>query len=209
MTGSDFYTYVLETFKRTDKSTEVYNTINDVIDTLIQSYPFEDYKTAQASLTIASGYSVALPSDFEALIGEVILVDGTYTKPLNQMSRIAWQTAYSDVNGSAPTTGFPSDCCIYANKLFVGPKPQSFDYSYKLDYTTTKTTVTSGTANVPFSTLNRKMLKHFVLEGLYTDLEEFELASQHKAIAVEQYNILIDREEQNTRPYMTQRYTDI
>ena len=210
MTGSEFYDYVLETFKRTDKSTEVYNAINDAVQTITQTYPFEDYKTASATATIPvlGDYSFALASDYDTLIGEIVMVDSDWSKQMTQISRARFQQLYQN-NATDPSTGWPEHYCVYGGNVYVGPVPDkttityTYDYSFKAD-----TVITSVTANVPFTALNRAMLKAFVLGTLYRDLEQFDLSDKHMIYFQTQYDILVDKEEKNTRPFSAVNYND-
>jgi len=211
MDGAAFYDYVLETFKRTDKETEVYNSINDVIDTLIQSYPFEDYKFASKQLQIAAigDYTISLPTDFLSINGDITMKDNDLTKPLNNISREVFQEKHTDIYSTDPKTSYPNDFNIYGNLIYLGPVPDSASYVYFLDYSIKKTTVTSVTGTVPFTNLNRKMMKHLVLASLYNDLEEFDLADKHAALGAAQYQILTDREQKNVHPFVQQQYRDM
>lgn len=64
MTGSDFHDYVVRTFKRTDKTTEVYDAITDTIVDMCERMDFEDTKVeayTTAGITTLGDYKIDLP----------------------------------------------------------------------------------------------------------------------------------------------------
>lgn len=212
MTGADFYTYVLETFKRTDKSTEIYKAINDAVQTIVQTYPFEDYKSASynATIPVLGNYTFDLPADFDQLVGEIQMIDGSIGGQLTQISRSEYQRMFADNLYDSPFSGWPTHYNIFGGKVYVGPVPDNTAINYYFDYTLDPSTpITSVTASVPFTNINRKMLKHMTLSNLYNDLEEFDLADQHFSDFQIQYDLLVTKEEKITNPYNRVNYRDI
>jgi hypothetical protein len=79
MSGTEFYNYVLRTFKRTDKSQEVYDAITDTIMDMAERFGFEDAKVeayTAAGITSLGDYKLDLPPNFGRLIGDVRFSDG-------------------------------------------------------------------------------------------------------------------------------------
>lgn len=174
MTGSEFYNYCLRVFKRTDKSTEVYEAITDAILEVKLRLQMDDFKTVDATsqISVSGNYTFDVPSDFGHLIGDVVMVDvsgGSRIVPV--ISKPAWDTLYPDVAETSPNTGVPRHVALYGGKFYVGPVPDSTSYYYQLNYTQEAVTeIVSGTTSVPFSTMYREWLRAIVLKKLYAGL---------------------------------------
>ena len=66
MTGAEFETYLLQAFKRDDKTTEIYNALTDVIFDIKLQMNSEDFKTERctAEIAVAGVYKFAVQSNF-------------------------------------------------------------------------------------------------------------------------------------------------
>lgn len=211
MTGQAFRNYVVTTaFKRTDKDTELYYATTDVINKILESYPSADYKQADVDMPLIAGtFAYDLPADFEHMIGDPVIVDGVDSPVLTKMTRPEFQERYSDNKTTSELRQLPKDYCIFGNKLYVGPTP---DYAYTLyyDYSASYTgEVTALTPNVPFTNINRLMMKHLVLAVLYKDLDEYDLATFHENEGNKLYHQLIDKEIKNEEMPMSVSYSDL
>ena len=212
MTGSEWLAYVKRTFIRTDKDTEIYESTNDAIQMLINSYPFEDYKTIKTDSSIASGNSFDLPTDFMRLLTEISCIDSSsgLAAKLEHISAAQFERLYANYYADTTQTGIPAHFCIVGKTVYVGPAPDSFDYAYRYIYEFYQSTaIAAGTTTVPFTTVNRKMLKHLVLGALYQDLEKTDLASHHMTIGSGMLNDIIGVESANVDGVMTVEYQDI
>jgi hypothetical protein len=47
MNGEEFYQYILNALKRTDKEAEVFEALKDTINDMIMNLPFEEFKTSR------------------------------------------------------------------------------------------------------------------------------------------------------------------
>jgi len=184
MTGAEFYAYVLRKFKRTDKSTEAYEAMTDVIADMRLQFLSEDYKEEAYSSGISTigEYKLGLPSDFGHLIGDISVTDTSADEEwwtLKKVSKQEYDDMYLDrllTDSDKVDKDCPVHYCIYANQIFVGPVPDKTTYRYQFNYTTEPTAeVTSATDPVPFTGYNeRNTLRAGVLAELYDGMENYE-----------------------------------
>lgn len=209
MTGQEFRDYVVRTFKRTDKDDEIYEATTDVIQLLQQSYPLDDFKTLKVDSQISSGNSFTLPSDFSQFVTKISLLDDDSGWSLNHISASEFERKYASFHADTDDDGYPQDYCVINGTVYVGPRPDKYTYNYRYVYEyTLGTDITSSTANVAFTNVNRKMLKHYVLGALYLDLEN-DLAQHHNQIASGIFNALIGKDEKNTKGSAAVKYNDL
>ncbi len=213
MTGADFYAYILETFKRTDKSTEIYNAMTDIVMDIKIAMKAEDFKVEVVNLTIpvANNYTIDVPVDFGHMIGVLTLVNpagGSW--PLIKVSKEIYDEYYPYQHETQHHTGSPKHFCLYGGKFYIGPKPDIQTYLYQLNYTTeAATAITSGTANVPFTARYRQYVKDMVLARLYIDLDDDEKAAKYTNLGVNGLNKIITNEMYNTDAPAFTRYQGV
>ena len=90
MTGSEFHDYVLRTFKRTDKTAEIYDAITDTILDMCERAGFEDTKVeayTTGGITTLGDYKIDLPSDVGRLIGDVRWSDQDNPRTMTRLSK--------------------------------------------------------------------------------------------------------------------------
>ncbi len=201
MTGANFYTYILNVFKRTDKSTEVYEAITDVIMDIKLTYYFEDFKVEEYSQGITSlgDYKIQLPTGFQHLIGKVRCYDSNGTERiLTKRTKETFDRLYPNPNASDVNTNVPSDFCIFSNQILLGDVPDSTDYYYEFSCSSEAgTEITSGTTEVPFTNRYRKTLRQLVLAELYANLGYDEEAAKWKTLGEQGLNNMIASENYN------------
>ena len=213
MTGADFYTYILQTFKRTDKSTEIYNAITDIVMDIKIGMKAEDFKTirAAAEISVLGNYTFAVQSDFGHLIGDITLVNpagGSWD--LIKVSKETWDKLYPQVAETTPTKGSPKHYCLYGNNFYIGPIPDKTTYKYQYNYTQeAATAIVSGTTNVPFTTKYRQYVKDMVLARLYIDLDDDDKAAKYKLLGEEGKQKIIQNELYNTDAPAFTRYQGV
>jgi len=182
MTGASFLAYVVRVFKRTDKSTEIYEATTDVIADIRLQLKTEDYKEEAyvTGISTLGDYRIALPSDFGHLIGGITLVDDTsgHTRVLKKISKQSYDEKYGDRLHSAladVNDAMPTEFCIYAGQIYLGCVPDDVTYKYYMNYTTEAfTEVTAATDPVPLTDNYRYMLRAGVLAHLYEGLEQYD-----------------------------------
>jgi hypothetical protein len=190
MDGASFLAYVKRVFKRTDKDTEIYEATTDVISDIRLQLKTEDSKEEAyiAGISTLGNYRIALPSDFGHIIGNITIVDESngYTSVLNKISKNTYDEKYSDrLNATLSQVDYalPTEFCVYAEQIYIGPVPDKITYKYYINYTTEYTTeVTALTDPLPFADKYRSTLRSGVLAELYSGLEFFDEASYWKGL---------------------------
>ena len=193
MTGSEFLAYVKRTIKRTDKDTEIYEATADVIADIRIQLKTEDYKEEEyvTGISTLGQYKLNLPSDFKHIIGDVTMVDDSsgYTVSLKKISKQAFDNLYGDRLHSSLSNvndGVPVHFCVFANKIYIGPVPDSISYTYQINYSTEDyAAITSSTNPVPFSNKYRVLLRSGVLAEVYAGLEAFDEANYWRQLYVD------------------------
>jgi hypothetical protein len=207
MDGASFLTYVKRILKRTDKDTEIYEAIADVIADIRLQLRTEDYKE-EAFVTLGvsplGDYRIALPNDFKHIIGDLRLVDDSsgHTRVLKKISKQTYDELYSDrLHASTANVdlAMPVHFCIYAEQIFLGPVPDSTSYIYHINYTTEDyAAITSVTDPVPFSDRYRSMLRAGVLAEVFMGLEAFDEADYWKQVYLDGLLKLKINDDRNT-----------
>jgi len=172
MTGEEFRDYVVRTFKRTDKDTEIYEAITDMVMDLKLNYFFEAFKDTDETLQVAAlgDYKIDLSTvNIGHIVGRVrLLNDDGGSKPLTKRSKETYDDLYPHQEETNVDTGVPSDYTIFGGYLWLGAVPDSADYKYGISFSTeAATTIASGTASVPFTDKYRWILRNMVLAELY------------------------------------------
>jgi len=206
MTGSQFKDYVLRVFKRTDKDTELYEATTDIVADMRLQMKAELFKTEAyvADISSVGDYKIALPTDFGHLIGDIVIVDNSsgYAKPLNKLSKAAYNKKYSDrlhTTASHVDKSCPVDYCIYGGYIYLGNVPDLTTYKYHINYTTESfAEVTAVTAVVPFTDKYRRILRSGVLYELYLGMEAFDEANYFKNEYAEGMSKIIANDADNT-----------
>jgi len=175
MTGEEVYAYIKRSFPHSEQRSKIYDAITDTILDIKLQLKVDNYKaeTTITGISALGDYKLNLPDDFAHLIGDVIFQkDSTTSYPLLKRSKEKFDELYPYPTADDVDKSQPVDYCIFAGQVYIGPVPDSVDYSYKISYTTeANVQVDSSTANVPFSTYNRELLKFGALFRLYSGLE--------------------------------------
>lgn len=183
MTGASLYSYILQIFKRTDKSTEIYSAIADTVIDMRNRMISDEHSTVSSALTgisAAGDYELTLPTDFGHLVGDVLIkdtsADDTYL-PLKKISKAEFDLLYSDVLATAVGnrhTGTPVHFCFYGQKIYVGPAVDSTNYQFKINYSTEdEPTYTSASASIPFTPKFREVVRAGVLMRMFREVENY------------------------------------
>jgi hypothetical protein len=208
MTGAELYVYVLSILKRTDKSTEVYESITDTVMDMRLRFHAEDFKTISSELTIATigNYSATLPTDFGHIIGDPVLRDTAGDQEYNSPDKISIQRyneLYGDRYNSAVgnrNAGTPIHYCIYGGDLLVGPAVDKSTYVLRIAYTQeAATAIVAGTSSVPFTDRYRKTVRYGVLKEIYLLLENYEEAKIWSDLYEGDLQKIINNDQSNVR----------
>jgi len=217
MTGSDFYTYVLKKFKRTDKETECYQAMTDTISDMRLQIVSEDYKEEAYNVGIDTDgeYRIALPADFSHLIGRVTVVDpdNNDVRTLSKISKEEYDIIYGerlfDAVGDMDTA-LPKVFCIFGGQIYLGPVPDKLTYKYQINYSTEDSTeITSATTTVPFATKYRNILRAGVLSELHDGLENFQEAQYWRQLYIEGLSKINSNDLDNIRDESNVSYNGV
>lgn len=213
MTGSEFHDYVVRTFKRTDKSTEIYDAITDTILDMCERMDFEDTKVeayTAGGISSLGDYKLDLPSDFGRLIGDVRWSDQDNSRTLVRLSKREFNEKFGDLDGDDPIDGEPTHYCVFGNQVLLGPVPDDTTYEYQLDYSTFPADeITSATTEVIFTDKARECVKFGTLSRLYELMEEWDTAEKYKMKYEAELGQFAEREKENTRASFTVKPTDM
>lgn len=203
MTGSEFYDYVVRTFKRTDKSAEVYDAITDTILDMCERMEFEDTKVEAytvSGISALGDYKLDLPDNFGRLIGDVRWSDGEDSFTLVKLSKQKFNEQFPGHDGTDPIDGEPANYCVFGNQILLGPVPDNTTYEYQIDYSTFPAdAVTSSTSEVLFSDKARECVKFGSLARLYEVMENFDMAERYRGKFENELGQFVAREKLNTR----------
>ena len=219
MTGAEFLAYVIRKFIRTDKDTEIYEAVTDIIadiqyDTKLEAVKEEAYIVG---ITTLGEYRIALPSDFENLIGNITIVEPNTNDShvLTKISKQEYDLRYSDRLYSAYAnmiSGMPKDFCIYGGQIFLGPVPDKIAYKYQMNYSTSViTSISASTTSVPFTTnyKERNVLRDGVLAELYNGLENYEESNYWRALYTVGKQAMVQKNDRNIDDSNTVMYRGI
>lgn len=213
MSGSELHDYIIRTFKRTDKTTEVYDAITDTIMDMCEEFDFEERKVeayTAAGITVLGDYKLDLPDDFGHLIGDVRWSDGDDSYTLGKLSKQQFNEIFPDPDGNDPIDGEPTHYCVFGKQILLGPVPDRTDYQYQIDYSTFPAdAIVAGTSDVPFTDNARECVKFGALARLYELLEEFDTAARYEQKYEQEKAEFILRERRNTRAPFAMEPLDI
>lgn len=194
MSGSDFYSYVLRTFKRTDKSTEAYEAITDTVQEIAQMHPFDERlneTTTTDTISVAGDYKINLESDFEMFVSDLVVQDGTNSWQLIKISKDEFDRRFPNPTASNVSTAKPVFYTLFNGVIYLGPVPDSTSYNYSISYSQVTSTVDSSTTSVPFTNKYRVAVKYGTLFHLYSSVESDEQAQKYKALFDAEMNRII------------------
>lgn len=212
MTGIDWQEYVLRTFKRTDKSDELFDATNAAVAEIRRKLRTgRDEKETTFTDTIATLGEFRL--DLESDVGQIIDVFVRDTSNGRYLERIS-KEEYDDNYGKWGTTSFsgpPCHYCVFGGQVLIGPVPDSISYTYVTSYSRANLTpVTLASLSIPYTTQDYKELMGFgTLWRLYKGVENDDQAGAYKALWDDGLNQIETRERRNRRSVSVVAYTDV
>lgn len=215
MSGSDFYDYVIRTFKRTDKSTEVYDAINESIAEIrrtIRTAREETETDTTDTISVLGDYRIDVESDFGMFVSDVFIRDSSNGEYLVPISKSLFDILYSRWGTAASERDRPRNYCLFGNQILLGPVPDVTSYTYVVSYTKENYgAVSSVTTSVPFTKLDyREILKHGVLWRLYKLVENDDQAGAYKAFWDNELLQIETKEKRNrSSGFIAMQYRDI
>ncbi|MBK8871609.1 MAG: hypothetical protein IPN19_11355 [Elusimicrobia bacterium] len=212
MSGSSLYNYILRTFKRTDKETEVYEAITDTLVDMCERFGFEDTKVeayTTSGITALGDYKIDLPDDFGRLLGDVRWSDQDDSYVLQRLSKREFHEMFPDPYGDDPIDGEPTHYCVFGKQILLGPVPDDVTYEYQIDYSTFPAgEITSTSSDVLFTDVARECIRYGTLYRLFEQMEKFDLSGYHKQKYEEELGQFVSRETGNIRSMFSMRQVD-
>lgn len=200
MSGSEFYDYVLrQGFKRTDKSTEVYESITDAIQEMRRRFMFDEAEVEVTTTDVIStlgDFKLNIESDFGLLLGIILEDDDTGT-PLKIIPKWKFDQLYPSINVETDR-GYPEHATLFAGQIYIGPIPDQTSYAYRKSYSRRAGAITSSTSGVPFTNLYRDLLSDCTLSRLYKALEDYDKSNFHRQQFEDQFVYATRRERINS-----------
>lgn len=175
MSGSDWYDYVIQAFKRTDKEDEVFAATKDIIDEVRMRFVMPEDETEIQTTDLIStlgDYQLELETDFGFLIGQVF-VQGSSGQgwALRQIEKQEYDEKYSVFGSAVAVRAVPKEFCIFGGKIYIGPVPDLTSYVYKINYTQdTRAEYDIDSVSIPFTDKYRRPIRAGVLSALYSDV---------------------------------------
>jgi hypothetical protein len=214
MTGEQFRDYLVRTFKRPDKDTEIYEAITDTVRDMRKRYPWgemeEEASTSDTIMTLGE-YQIDVESDFGLRIGNVIVQDGyTNSWELTKLSKEEYDRRYPNPTASDVYKAPPIHYCVFAGQLLIGPVPDTTRYVYHVSYSKEDlVAVTASTSSVPFAGRDRETLKYGSLSRLYSGMDEYDKAAFWGQLFESGLALNQSVEERNKGGNPVVRYSDV
>lgn len=203
MSGSELHDYIVRTFKRTDKTAEVYDAITDTVMDMCEEFGFEENKVeayTAVGISALGDYKIDLPDDFGHLLGDVRWTDQDDSGTLNKLSKQQFNEKFPEQDCDDPDDGEPTDYCIFRKQLLIGPVPDRTTYEYQIDYAKfLADPVTSVSSDVMFTDNARECVKFGALARLYEVMEEWDNADRYSQKYDLELAEFVAREKKNTR----------
>lgn len=214
MEGPDFASYVLRSFKRTDKSTELYEAVNDSIAEIrrnIRTAREETETTVTDTIATLGEYKLDVETDFGQFVSDVFIRDSGNGRHLIPISKSMFDNLYSKWGTGSSERGLPRHYCLYANQILIGPIPDSISYVYVVSYTKENYgAVSAATTSVPFTKPDyREILRNGVLWRLYKLVENDDQAGAYKALWDLGLAQIDAKERHNRGSFVAMAYRDV
>ncbi len=212
MDGQSLLDYIIRTFKRTDKNTEILEAINDTISDMRIRFSLDETKDEAYStgISVLGSYRIDLPDDFEHMVTDVKILDGDQSYVLKKLSKQEFDDMYPNPNDTNVQKFKPVHYTIFSNAILLGPVPDKTSYQYEFSYSTIyDTPITVSTSDVPFSDMYREALKYGVLFRINVALENDDAAAKWRTFYEEEIVKIVARDKHNIDSPIVMNYKDI
>lgn len=174
LSGSDWYDYVVQVLKHTNRETEIFDATKDIIDDMRRRIVFpEDETQADITDTISTlgDYRMDVETDFGTLVTDVVIVDDDFGEPLEKISKREFDDRYLGFGTGSSARGKPEAFTLYGGQVLVGPVPDSVSYVYKISYAADDlATYDIDSVSIPFTDKYRLTLRRGVLALLFAEV---------------------------------------
>src|SRR6266850_7041705 len=137
MSGVNWEAYVLRSFKRTDKRSELFEATNASIAEIRRRFrTSRDEKETVITDTIDTlgEYKLNVESDFGLMISDVYLRDPANGAFLTKITKARYDEKYGRWGTSAAERNIPREYCLFGGQILLGPIPDSVNYVYVISY---------------------------------------------------------------------------
>jgi hypothetical protein len=178
MNVTNFNTYIKQTYKRTDKNTEILQALNDSIMAVAIKMPHGAYKYQSYVLTVQGQEDYALPSTIMHLMHPIRLLDGSdsassgYT--LEHIDKKEYDELQPNPNRTSPSTGSPSAYTVYSGSILLTPVADSSTDILEINWSKRPTTLIADIDLPALGSEWDEVLKQMVLSRLYALIELFD-----------------------------------
>jgi hypothetical protein len=213
LSGSSWYSYLIRTFKRTDKSVEAFDATNEAIAEIrreIRTAREEKETALTDQISTLGEYKMDLESDFSSFVSDIFIRDSGDGYYLIPISKTMFDNLYSKWGTGSSERGRPRHYCVFSGQILVGPIPDSTAYTYVISYTKDDgVLVTSVSASVPFTKPDyREILKFGALWRMFKLVENDDQAAQYKGLWDDGLMKIERKERHNRRPFVSVAYRD-
>lgn len=213
MSGADWYTYVLEDFKRTDKEDAIFNATKDIIDDIRLRVPTQDDEsqtTTTDTISTLGDYRIDLEDNFGMMVANVLLQEETLGRPLDKISKAEFDRRYLLYGTGSAFRGVPEAFCVFGGQILIGPVPNSTDYSYVVSQTDDPhSEYTIDSVSIPFTNRYRLIVKNGVLSLTFKGVRNDDQAAIYGTLYENGMRKLEKREDRNRTGVRKTRYQGV
>lgn len=211
--ASDWVDYVVRTFKRTDKTTEIYDATNEAIAEIRRTFATareEKENSISQQIDTLGVYKMPLDSDYGLSVSDVFIRDRSQGRYLVPISKAMFDWMYSKWGSDASHRGRPKHYCLFGGHVLVGPVPDSTAYNYVFSFSKDDHVLVTGTTTaIPFTTTDyREILKHGVLMRIYSGVENDAQALKYGQFWLNGLKQIEKKEDRNRRSVTVTCYQD-
>lgn len=173
-TFEQFQAYVLEVFKRDDKTEEIKSAINDAFDFISTAHSFQELNRKCYVPSIRGQEDYGLPPNLVEVHHPLRLLvdvgDGQGSSyPMNPITWEEYDRKYPNPNFASRPLGKPRDYTIFQDALHIGPVPDQVDgyYKFELSHNVQFEKLQGASDRHPFNAVWEATIREKVLEILY------------------------------------------
>lgn len=179
MIRSAFRSYVIQTFKRTDKTDEINQAIDDTLRDIASRHAFQELTEMSYVSTVDGQPDYPLPSDLNQLFHPVKITDGNATSddgtPLTFISKEEYDNLEPNPFRTSPDTGTPFAYCIWRKQILLTDIPDDQAYLLVINWAKEITVPAGDSSEVgPWGDKYNETIKWGVLMRLYEIVEMFD-----------------------------------
>ena len=186
MTRTQMETYIKQTFKRTDKDTEIRQAIDDTLRDISTRHSFQVLMSQSYVPSVSGIEDYPLPSNLIHLHRPIRLLHGSATgdsgKNLTELTKTEYDLIEPNPNRTNPTTGEPWGYTIWSNSILLTPIPDAGAYLFEINWGKAITVPTAAGDTVgPFHVTWDETIKWGCLSRLYETVEMIDMADKFGA----------------------------